>query len=132
MLKHINYAVGMSNLRYLEILEKMHPEKIFILDRFHLTECVYGDLVRNYNALDTFKAIDESCSRLNVKLLLLNSLFEHIEDKDELAKLDLIQRKMSKAYDASILHKLSYWFVKESELSNEAILTTLIKSLKSL
>jgi nicotinamide riboside kinase len=131
MFKYVNFAVGLSNIRYLEILEKMDPTKLYILDRFHLTELVYGEFYRRYNAFDTFVELDTLLSKANAKLFLVQSKFNHIKDIDEIVRLTAIQDYMKVAFEKSTIKgKLNFTFSSEFELGDLSVLHRLVRLLE--
>lgn len=101
-IRFLNFLVGETVVNMLEALDS--KDKIIILDRFHLSEVVYGELNRGYYNHDMF-ALDKRLAKLDTKLLLVISEFEHIKIVEEKAKLFEIQNKFIEQSRMTILNK---------------------------
>jgi thymidylate kinase len=77
-----------------------------IVDRFHLTEFVYGYMDRNYYA-GYFYDLDAELSKIGAKLILLT---DDISEINKRASRNMIQHftMMNNAFDASLMNKIKY------------------------
>ena len=75
---------------------KHSRNKLVIVDRFHITEFVYGLIYRGYYNFDMLEVIDKLLKAVDAKLIMVTSYYEHIEDPFEKWKLNKIQEDMLK------------------------------------
>lgn len=94
------YLSSLSMLSLLDELDKLE-DKIYLLDRFHLSELVYGKVERNYENEYMYKIDDELSKFKNIKLILLTSKYNYVEDNIELKKLCEIQDEFIKEFSGS-------------------------------
>ena len=111
---HASYAHGGIN-GILMVLENLSDGQDVVVDRFHITEWVYGIAERGYAPLYTWE-VDERLAELGAKLILLlpesidavnaRSFVKRIENGREPVDLSLHQSLMEVAYSRSVMGKL--------------------------
>jgi len=91
-----------SAMSMLDVIEAA-KETDFILDRFHLSEYIYGIMQRGYTNEKMFSIIDERLASWgpNVLLVLVHSDYMHVSSVPGLEMWKSIQRQFNVAYDRS-------------------------------
>lgn len=87
-------------------MEQLHPEILYILDRFHLSELVYGVYYRNYVNEHMLKVVDKKLANAGAKLVLMTSDYDHITSE-----------KSALLYES--IQSLFYIHIKESTIPNK-------------
>ena len=93
-------------------MEKENPEVLYILDRYHITELVYGQFFRNYNNTHMLD-IDVVMKEVGAKMLFLYSDYDHIEDAEKKQEYKDIQTYFKVCINGSEMDRKSYKFTKE-------------------
>lgn len=101
-------------------MEKENPEVLYILDRYHITELVYGQIFRNYNNIHMLD-IDAMMVNAGAKMLFLYSDYEHIDDLEKKQEYKDIQTYFKVCLNGSEMDRQSYRFTKEIIESQEAM-----------
>lgn len=122
----------LAEINMLTALNQQFPEMLIILDRFHLSELVYGKFYRGYVNASMF-VIDDILSKQDASLLLLQSHeYEHadrlnISDSD-IKKYKEIQDEMKLVFCTLKMKKCTFVAKNEKELKNLATKFKLYKS----
>lgn len=98
-----------SALAMLGIIKDINPDKSIILDRFHLSEIVYGKRVRDYDNYNMW-IIDDMLAAMDCMLITVKSQYNHIKDVAKLEEYFEIQEEFIK------LHK-------QSRIKNKMLIT---------
>ena len=99
---------------------------LVLVERFHLTELVYGKIYRgytNYGMLD----IDTLLSAAKVKLIAVTSAYKHITEPFENWKLNKLQDEMVMAFGSTDLNKLRIHFVNADKNELSKAVTAVLK-----
>lgn len=75
---------------------KHSKNELVLVDRFHITEFVYGFIYRGYYNFDMVEVIDKLLETVGAKLIMVTSYYKYIEDPFEKWKLCKIQEDMLK------------------------------------
>lgn len=106
-IKKSNYAIAVAVYNMARSILEANPDALVILDRFHLSEMVYGEFDRKYNCTKEMSEIDDKLSRLNSKLIYLNSDYAHLSEStaDEELRFRQLQLIFSVVYQYSKMQK---------------------------
>lgn len=79
-----NNSVAIAVLHMAISIHEADPDALVILDRFHISEIVYGAYDRNYNAAPEMIEIDRLLCECDmpVRLIYMNSQYKHLEGID--------------------------------------------------
>ena len=99
-----------SAIAMLDVIKSVSKTQNIILDRFHLSEYVYGYLKRGYDNSELFRKIDTEISNMDCLLVLVTSDYKHLEEIGKQQFLDeynYIQRMLiATFYTSKIKDKL--------------------------
>ena len=104
-----------AELNVLLSLNQSFPEMLIVLDRFHLSELVYGQVYRHYRNKGCID-LDKFLFEKDVLLLFIKSEYMHISDIEKKDLYLSIQNKMQNEYDAFYENKMSISFIDENDI----------------
>lgn len=97
-----------SALAMLDALEATSDSANVILDRFHLSEFVYGLKYRSYLSERMLSVIDKRLADMGALLILVTSDYKHLqnESEDKIQEYMSIQELFKDAYTGSRMNKI--------------------------
>lgn len=103
--KVVSREIGKLTISLAKTLHKANPDILVILDRFHLSEIVYGTICRKYFNSAMIQLDAELSTLPYVKLILLYSdKYEHLSKKDyDIEKLEEYRHKFFLEYKHSAI-----------------------------
>lgn len=106
--KYVHNIIDIVTLDMIRSIKLENPKNIIVLDRFHLSEIVYGIVDRHYyNREEWF--LEEELNDMNARLVFLHSNYNHIESQIAKARYEQIQDVFKFQFSRSKLHnKFSY------------------------
>ena len=90
----------------LDVLIPLSKKQNIILDRFHLSEYVYGFLSRGYDCSAETEAIDKRLADAGALLVLVTSEYTHIQDMEKALEYGKIQSQFLTAWRHSRMDKV--------------------------
>ena len=77
------------------------------IDRFHLTEFVYGQVMRGYVPMYVFD-IDMVLKEAGAKLILMTDTLDNVMERNPSKDMALLYKLMGSAYDMSVMDKMAF------------------------
>lgn len=81
-IRTFNYIAGLTTLECIKAIQDENPNNRIILDRFHISELVYGYMYRGYDSTEMMR-LDNKLAEMGAKLVFLYSGYEHITIKEK-------------------------------------------------
>lgn len=128
-----NYSVAVATYYMVKAIQETYPEAILILDRFHLSEIVYGKYDRGYDASEQMLEIDAMFAELDTRIILLTSQYNHLHDYEDaqVVRFKGLQLLMCVAYNYSSIpstHISLDGMINEGELIDPNFIVDLIEN----
>lgn len=120
---------------YVELLTSINRQsgKLYIIDRFHLTELAYGQYYRGYYNNNMY-FIDYLLNNIQAKMVLVKSDYTHLNsaeyDYDTVCKYSRLQQMLAEEYKSSKLDKIQVKYEPENVEAIKKEINELLKRSK--
>lgn len=80
-----------------DLLKSDCKDNLFVFDRFHISELVYGEAFRGYTN-DLMLKVGNFLDLMDAKILYMKSDFKHIDDKYKALEYEALQSRFNEAF----------------------------------